>query len=408
MLRCLPLVLVLSACQVKSECRLPDFCDDMAAFLFTRTAHARFLVVSNFGSNYLSLFRVDDQTGGLSPVQTQTVSASPERVTFDTGGGLMYAGDATGVRTFSLDGNSGGFAQIQNVTGGGSFGQPLLDDSGQLHVLQSGGFLSAYSRSSAGTLTQIGANTATAIGGQLPVYGVRKAFLYVANTSSAAVQMHSVSASGLGGAVTYNAPNTNAQGLKMLGSGKVLYMTHGGLASVTVAAIDQTSGQLSTLQSATGVSNPNAIELDPEERFAYVNNLSGSTISVFAIASDGTLTLSQQAASSANPARVSFHPTLAVAYVPDVSLGTLAVYSRDRATGGLSLLQTVPTGTSSAGLGNPYAVIEPRGRFLYLSNSVSNNLNVYRIDAAGQLTEVQTVTGLLQPRPASLAVYYDF
>lgn len=242
----------------------------------------------------------------------------------------------------------------------------------------------------------------------LPVFALQKRFVYIADSGSVNVRIHSVGASGLGSAVTYTAPQTNAQNIKADPLDRVLYMTHGGGASVTVAALDSASGGLTTLQSASGVSNPNAIELDPSGRFAYVNNLSGSTISVYSIAANGSLTQIQSAASSANPARVTFHPSLPVAYVPDVSLGTMAVFAKSE-TGTLSLLQTVATGTSSAGLGNPYAVIDPRGRFLYLSNSVSNTLNVFRIDAgSGLLTPVQTLSGLNQPRPASLAVYYDF
>lgn len=398
---------LLQACRVPDECRAPDFCLDSSLLFFTRTARARFVLVSNYNGATVHSYRIDDASGALSFVQSVNTGASPERPSPDGNTGYVYTGDAGGIRVVSLNPDTGAIAQVSNVVGGGAFSQPLFDDAGRVISIQSGGFISIYSRTPS-QLVQIGSNVATSTGGQLPIFALQKRFVYIADTGSVNIRSHSVTASGLGAAVTYTAPQTNAQNLKADPFDRAIYMTHGGGSTVTVAALDAGSGVLSTLQSASGVLNPNAIEIDPSGRFLYVNNLSGSTITVFSIAANGSLSQIQSAASSANPSRLTFHPSLSVVYVPDVSLGTMAVYSRSEA-GLLSLIQTVSTGTSSAGLGNPYAVTDPRGRFLYLSNSVSNTMSVFRIDTlAGTLTPVQTVTGLNQPRPASLAVYYDF
>jgi len=163
---------------------------------------------------------------------------------------------------------------------------------------------------------------------------------------------------------------------------------------------------LSTRQSIGSVSNPNAIELDPAGTFAYVNNLAGSTITVFRVNSDGTLTLLQSVPSTSAPGRVVFHPVLPVLYVPDQTGGTMTVYSRSN--GVLAQTQSVATGTSNA-TNPPVVVIDPRGRTLYLSNSISSNVSVFSIGTSGTLTSLQTIsTGLTTPAPVTLVNYLDF
>lgn len=84
----------------------------------------------------------------------------------------------------------------------------------------------------------------------------------------------------------------------------------------------------------------------------------------------------------------------------------MTVYSRSN--GVLAQIQSVATGTSNA-TNPPVVVIDPRGRTLYLSNSISNNVSIFSIGTSGTLTSLQTISaGLTTPAPVTLVNYLDF
>ncbi len=119
------------------------------------------------------------------------------------------------------------------------------------------------------------------------------------------------------------------------------YVTVPSKGTVLLLHINGTTGVMTAGASTPPVQNttPTGVALLPSRKYLYAINSRANTISIFAVASDGTLTL---------------------------------------------------TGAPvSAGSGPNVAVIDPSGQYLLVTNNFGNNVSVYTIDAgSGALTEV--------------------
>jgi 6-phosphogluconolactonase len=133
--------------------------------------------------------------------------------------------------------------------------------------------------------------------------------------------------------------------------------------------------------------------------FAYVSNAVDSTISQYAVDATSTTApltpLSPATLSVVQPTQVVVHPNGLYAY----STSSVSnVYLYDVATGGAGTLTLDPGAPASgwvAGSGNAnYLVIDPSGRFLYVSDDGGNTIYGFTIDpATGLLTAIGAVTG---------------
>ncbi len=189
-------------------------------------------------------------------------------------------------------------------------------------------------------------------------------------------------------------------------SGRYLYAAGStGLGwQVVVLTINQTTGALTEV-TASGLAIgtlPVSMAVDPTGRFLYTIDSGSDAVSMFTIATDTGLLTSVGAALSVNddPRSVAVDGSGRFAYV--VSAGTtpprIQGFAINAATGGLtSLMSPLATGT------NPQAVAtDPTGRFVYTANADANNITPYVIDiedvidaSMGELTAgtVSTSTG---------------
>lgn len=188
----------------------------------------------------------------------------------------------------------------------------------------------------------------------------------------------------------------------------VLVANYGG-GSVAVLPIDP-DGKLrpasSSMQHTGSSVNPtrqnkphaHAINLDPENRFAYAPDLGLDKVMIYRFdAAKGVLTAGDPAyavvAPGAGPRHIAISANGQFAWVINEIDCTVAGFTRDARTGALTPLQTITTlpegETVKQGYSTAEVILHPSGRFLYGSNRGHDSLTVYAVDQAGKLTFVQ-------------------
>jgi 6-phosphogluconolactonase len=189
----------------------------------------------------------------------------------------------------------------------------------------------------------------------------------------------------------------------------VLVANYGG-GSVAVLPIDA-DGRLrpasSSMQHTGSSVNPtrqkaphaHAINLDPDNRFAYVPDLGLDKVMIYRFdAAKGVLTAAEPpfaaTAPGAGPRHIALAPTGRTAWVINEIDCTIAAFTRDAGAGALTMLQTISTLPEGEGVKQGFSTAEvllhPSGRFLYGSNRGHDSLTVFAVDPqSGRLTFVQ-------------------
>jgi 6-phosphogluconolactonase len=94
--------------------------------------------------------------------------------------------------------------------------------------------------------------------------------------------------------------------------------------------------------------------------------------------------------SGAAPRHISFHPSGRFAYVNGEADMTITAFAYDRMNGILTelhYLSTLPKGTTGERLSTAQILVEPSGRFVYVSNRGHNSIAIFAIDQdTGRLT----------------------
>jgi 6-phosphogluconolactonase len=147
-----------------------------------------------------------------------------------------------------------------------------------------------------------------------------------------------------------------------------------------------------------------AINLDPENRFAYVPDLGLDKVLIYRFDADkGLLTAAEPpfavTAPGAGPRHIALAASGRVAWVINEMDCTMQTFARDARTGALTSVQTLstlPAGeTVKQGYSTAEVLLHPSGRFLYGSNRGHDSLTVFAIDPqAGTLTFVQNQPAL--------------
>jgi len=219
-------------------------------------------------------------------------------------------------------------------------------------------------------------------------------FVYASNTSSNNISVYKIDP--VNGALTAGTPvdaGTNPAAVTIIPiipsnealSGKFAYVANRSSNTISVYAIDQDNGALTTVGTPveTGT-NPNSVTIDPSGTFAYVANYSSNTISVYKIDPvNGALTNRTDFWAGTNPNSVTIDPWGKYAYTANYDFDTISVYAINPVSGALTAVGApVETGT------NPNSVtIDPSGTFAYVANYRSNNISVYTIQATGALID---------------------
>jgi len=140
-----------------------------------------------------------------------------------------------------------------------------------------------------------------------------------------------------------------------------------------------------------------AVELSADNRFAFVPELGGDKVMIYALdAERGMLTPNQhqpsiKMAPGAGPRQLVMHPNGKFAYLINELNSTMTAYRYDAKKGALTELQTLPTLPPGFHAYSSCAEVQiaPSGKFLYGSNRGDDSIVIYAIDAKkGTLTLV--------------------
>jgi 6-phosphogluconolactonase len=178
-------------------------------------------------------------------------------------------------------------------------------------------------------------------------------------------------------------------------AGKFIYVvtasaTAGSPGSVSMYAINATTGALTSTGTIAAGEDPVAVAVSLSGQFAYVVNAnfgSAGNVSMYAIdATTGTLKSIGTIAAGKDPLSVALDPAGEFAYVTNYNSNDVSMYSINSTTGSLTLI-----GTIAAGLSPSSITIHPSGKFAYVTNSGSNDVSMYSIGATGILTLIGTI-----------------
>jgi len=140
-----------------------------------------------------------------------------------------------------------------------------------------------------------------------------------------------------------------------------------------------------------------SINLDKDNRFAFVADLGLDKVLVYRFDADGhKITPNEPTAATvapgAGPRHFAFHPNGKYAYVINEMDMTVTAFDYDATSGVLKNRQTIttlPVGVKDTkGMSTAEVVVHPSGKFLYGSNRGHNTIAVFSIDPSGDLKAV--------------------
>ncbi len=310
-----------------------------------------YVLGTNFNSGGLNMFRVDSQTGTLSPVTGQPFApgASVAQAAYSPASRCVFMSDSitSNLLGFRVDGPTGVLTALPG------FPQPSL------------------------------ANATVAVdfdGDELYVPGENSIDGFRVNTATGATTRMAgfpLTVPGL----------LNAQIGKFAPNG-FFYVTDLDSDQIFTFSHDETSGALTLVNAQlTGSQDPTGIAFDETGRFLYVNHRDG-TLQGFSFATNGALTrVTPTAVSYGAPGQLaySFSVRDRILYIGDTVGNNLNAFTVG-AGGGLTPVAGYPV----AGAGGNAAVAYPNPLtpYLYVARLVSNQITAFRIDSNGGRTPV--------------------
>ena len=175
-------------------------------------------------------------------------------------------------------------------------------------------------------------------------------------------------------------------------AGKFVYVattnaTPGSAGSVSMYAINATTGALASTGTIAAGTAPVFVAVDPSGKFTYVTNSGSNDVSMYTINSTtGSLTPIGMIAAGTDPVSVAVDPSGKFVYVTNSGSNDVSMYTINSTTGSLT-----PIGMIAAGLSPTSIAIHASGKFAYVTNSGSNDVSMYSIGATGSLTLIGTI-----------------
>jgi 6-phosphogluconolactonase (cycloisomerase 2 family) len=193
--------------------------------------------------------------------------------------------------------------------------------------------------------------------------------------------------------------STNPFSIAIRPDGKFLYV---GDAGISVYAVDPMTGALTSVSESPGPQFSYAIAIDPQGKFAYVND-EVDLISVYSIDPITGMLASMNHEANNAPGRASVRvtPDGRFVYVMQLSGETVSGYAVDSAIGALTAVAGSPftTGADTAAL-----AIDPSGKYAYVATA-DGKITSYSIDSAsGSLSPIPGAVAQAAPGGASIAI----
>jgi len=259
-----------------------------------------------------------------------------------------------GIHAYTIDTTTGAFSEIGSSSGAAAFGSHfVVAPNGKFAyqtAIQPSEVLGYSVNAATGALTSVGPPVTTGAYPSTPSVDPSGRFLYVPNANAATISAYAIDADTGVLSEIAGSPFATASGPGSIAvAGKYLYVA---ASQISIYNIDPTTGALAQIPDSpieVGVA-PTSIAVHPAGRFLYVANAAIDS---------------------------AFNPFCFVrAYAIDVSSGALSLVP---GTGG-----RVAAGDSPSDM-----VLDPSGRFVYVSNIDSNNVSAYTINSTnGGLIEV--------------------
>jgi 6-phosphogluconolactonase (cycloisomerase 2 family) len=237
-------------------------------------------------------------------------------------------------------------------------------------------------------------------------------FAYVSNRGSDQIRVYAIDAV-TGALAPIGSPvatGTQPSALTLDPSGKFLFValrgdaTSGAGSGLSEFEIDAQSGALSPGAATLplGSAKPIDLEVDPgESRLYVIEEATSALVSVHFDPSTGVLATIATQSLGAQPTDVAIHPIGNMAFVAGAngaSPGSVSSVRIDGASG-----QLVGGGEAPASVHPTAAVIDPGGKFVYVTGHDSNDISEYAIDpSTGALSLVDNL--LTRVGPSSLAI----
>jgi len=371
------------------------------------------LYVLNSGDDQIAVFAIDSSTGALSPatVPTYPVGDAPSALTIHPTRALLYVANsgAGTVSGFSYTASTGALTALAGspYTVGSNPQDLTIDPSGKfLYVANEGSDnISAFVIDAiTGALT----TPTTIAAGDSPrsvTVSAGGTYAYAANYLAETISTYSVNTTTgvltpVGSALaTVAAPHS----LRADPSGKYLFVVSETEQVGQAYRINTTSGALTALSVTRTRAQPVALamstgtgSLSPQAKHAYVVKSTGDRVLVYSVdTTSGALSEESDASTGSLPKSIAVDPFSRFAYVVNNGNDSLSGYSINDTTGSLTSIDldlVDPLSNDlSVGVDPQHVVVDPSGRFLYLSlttAALTGQVRGYTIAAGGALTEV--------------------
>jgi len=176
---------------------------------------------------------------------------------------------------------------------------------------------------------------------------------------------------------------------------------------VSAFSVDRSTGKLTFLNEVPSRgADPCYIIVDDSGKFVLVANYTGGSLAVFPITADGKLgeasTFIQHTGHGTNPKRqesahahsIDLSPDERFAFVDDLGLDELLVYKFDKAKGSLTP-NDPPFVKLDPGAGPRHFALHPSGKFAYVVAEMGSTVNAFAVDLkTGTLHHLQTLSTL--------------
>lgn len=176
---------------------------------------------------------------------------------------------------------------------------------------------------------------------------------------------------------------------------------------VSAFSIDPSTGKLTFLNEVSSRgADPCYITVDPSGKYVLVANYTGGSIASFPLSSDGKLGLAsafvQHTGHSINPKRqeaahahsIDLSPDERFAFVNDLGLDELLVYKFDKRRGSLKP-NNPPFAKLDAGAGPRHFALAPSGEYAYVISELASTVTLFSFAAkAGTFNQLQTISAL--------------
>lgn len=316
---------------------------------------------------------------------------------------------------FSIDDSTGIWTALSPssiASGGSNTGYPITHPTAPFLYTtnQSADNISMFRIGSDGQLSQLSPFNVATTGSQPIAIAIHPSGLYgyVGFNATSTIDIFDIDT--VTGQWTYSSslPGCgSARELEIHPSGSYLYALCSSGSEIRIHTIS--SGALTYIGSSASGSQPNGLTLTSDAQFLYVTSQSSNQVRMYSVNTSGTLSVLSPATVGTDtwPAEVVVDPQSRYLYVNCWQAATLSVRMYLIAADG-QLSDNSPNSIPTGGSSPIHMDMDPTGRYVYVSNSTPNNINMYTIGSTGILTSNGLVSTGNGPRGIAFYTEVEF